>query len=223
MNGESAKASCPNCGVRVDVNANFCPNCGFKLPKTRDLDTLKILEIKGNRGVVEVYDIRVMEGGIGISFTLRPQAPIEYCSVSLLKILPEPIERKFLWGIITLIKERELLGGAGLSDPSSEDPDVLLPFKSYRVCLYTKETSKKACEEDVVHTFTTVSGKVLEKGFKYTLSISGTIVFGEVENLVPINLPKDYHPYLPKVDNTYLMPVKNKVEKEFLVEYILEY
>jgi hypothetical protein len=214
MNLESATASCPNCGVRVDVNANFCPNCGFKLPKTRDLDSLKILEVKGNRGVVEVYDIRVIEGGIGITFTLRPQAPIEYCSVSLLKILPEPIERKFLWGIITLIKERELLGGVGLSDPSSEDPDVLWPFKSYRVCLYTKETSKKACEEDVVHTFTTVSGKVLEKGFKYTLSISGTIVFGEVAGIIPLDLLKM---------GPYPMPVKNKVEKEFRVEYILEY
>lgn len=101
---------CPKCGMKVDVNANFCPNCGFKLPKTRDSDTLKILEVKGDLGVVEVSDIRVMESGKGITFTICPlQAPIEDCNVELYKILPEPVERKLLRGIITLREEREFL------------------------------------------------------------------------------------------------------------------
>jgi hypothetical protein len=58
--------------MRVDVNANFCPNCGFKLPRMGGLDALKILEVRGDHGVVEISDIRVIEGGRGVIFTICP-------------------------------------------------------------------------------------------------------------------------------------------------------
>jgi hypothetical protein len=190
--------------MKVDANANFCPNCGFKLPKTRDSDTLKILEVKGDLGVVEVSDIRVMESGKGITFTICPlQALIEDCNVELYKILPEPVERKLLRGIITLREEREFLGGTDMFDPS--EPEVLKPLKRHRACLYTKEESgKEACEEDVVHISSTFTGKVLEKGFKYAITISGTMILGRV---------RGGHP----------MSVGAKVERDFSAEYIVEY
>jgi DNA-directed RNA polymerase subunit RPC12/RpoP len=204
MNEKSATSYCPECGMRVGVNANFCPNCGFKLPKTRDSDTLKILEVRGDLGVVEVSDIRVMEGGKSITFAIcLLQAPIEDCNVELYKILPEPIERKLLKGIITLRKEREFLGGTDMYDAS--EPEALKPLKRYKVCLYTKEeNSKKACEEDVVHIASTFTGKVLERGFKYAITISGTMILGEVRGGHPMN-------------------VRAKVERDFSVEYIVEY
>ena len=47
----------------------FCPRCGFKLPKTQDLDIMKILEIRGDRGIVEVSDVRVWgRGGRNIQY-----------------------------------------------------------------------------------------------------------------------------------------------------------
>ena len=47
-------------------------------------DTMKILEVRGDRRAVEISDIRVMEGGRGITFTIRPlQAVIEHCDVDI--------------------------------------------------------------------------------------------------------------------------------------------
>jgi hypothetical protein len=171
-------------------------------------DTLKILEVRGDRGVVEISDIRVMEGGGGITFTIRPlQAPVENCSVDIDKILPEPVERKLLRGLITLRKEREFLGRTYIESPteSLEAEEGLEPLKKYRVCLYTKkEGGKEAYEEDVVHPSSIFTGKTIEKGFRYAITISGDMVFGEV---------LEGHP----------MTIGAKVGKNFSVEYIVEY
>jgi hypothetical protein len=111
------------------------------LPKTGTSDVLKILEVRGDRGVVEISDIRVMEVGDSIIFTVMPfQAPIEDCNVSLYKMLPEPVEKKLLKGIITLRKEWEFLGGTDMYDKSS--PEGLKPSKKYACILAIKAVRK---------------------------------------------------------------------------------
>jgi len=174
------------------------------LPKTGTSDVLKILEVRGDCGVVEISDIRVMEGGDGIIFTVMPfQAPIEDCNVSLYKILSEPVEKKLLKGMITLHKEREFLSGTDMYDKSS--PKGLKPSKKYKVCLYTRnKRGKETYEEDVVHIATASTGKLLEKGFKYAITISGNIILGRVRGGHPIN-------------------VGAEVTRDFSVEYIVEY
>jgi hypothetical protein len=203
MNEGSAVFFCPKCGMRVDVNANFCPNCGFKLPKMQGLNVLKILEVRGDHGVVEISDIRVMKDGRGIIFTICPlQALIKDCHVELHKILPEPVEKKLLKGLISIRKEGELLGDTEIEVPAAEG---LEPLKRYRVCLYTKEEGgEETYEEDVVHIASTFTGKTIEKGFRYAITISGTMIFGKVLG---------GHP----------MTVGAEVGRDFSVEYIFEY
>jgi hypothetical protein len=163
-------------------------------------DTMKILEVRGDRQAVEISDIRVMEDGRGITFTIRPlQAVIESCDVDIHKILPEPVERKLLRGLITLRKEREFLGGRDVFIPDAEG---LEPLKRYRVCLYTKGEGEEACEEDVECTVSTYTGKAIEKGFRYAITISGTMVFGEVLEGFAVG---------------------RRVGRDFSVEYIVEY
>ena len=107
---------------------------------------MKILEVKGDHRIIEISDIRVIEGGKGITFTICPlRAPIEGCHVKIIdKILPEPIEKKLLGGIITLRREREFLGETDIETPTAEG---LKPLKRYKVCSYTKEKDSKETRE----------------------------------------------------------------------------
>lgn len=71
--------------------------------------------------------------------------------------------------------------------------------------MYTRNKSgKETYEEDVAHIATASTGKLLEKGFKYAITISGDMILGRVQGGHPMN-------------------VGAKVTRDFSVEYIVEY
>nr|MDO8045287.1 zinc-ribbon domain-containing protein [Candidatus Baldrarchaeota archaeon] len=187
---------CPRCGKEVSEDFNYCPYCGQKIPRISTSD-VRIIQIKGEK-VVELDNIQIIEGGTGIYFLIRNvhNFPIRIENIDFRQILPKPKEKKVFFGLLRLRKETGFMGG--LIDVFGGKK--ILPGEEHPIKIYTVSGAGTG---DAV--FSSYSGKIIQRGFKYLIEICGRIIVGKVTGAA--------HP----------ITIGAEVTRTFSIKYTIEY
>jgi len=162
------------------------------------LDDVRVVEVRGER-VVELRDIRVIDGGAGMSFVMKNTcgSPVRIRGIVIYRLLPKPVEKRILFGLITVQKTAEIMGMLDwLAFEGGRDE--MWPGEEHLIKVFTirKEGERSPA------IFTSYSGKAIQHGFRYSIRIDGEIVVGEVG---------EGHP----------LTVGSEVTRGFVVEYIV--